>query len=210
MKLLQAIRDASQDRELILTAALPAQKYCLQNLDLRMVSSLLDYMNLMAYDFTGNWTEVAGHHAQLEYDEPLHGPSPHLQACGSGGVEYVVTNGFSSHKVLLGVPIYARHFVGAWQPGDTFSGTKETDYCDLPDDWIHCAHVDELYGVASYVDWRGGMGFVSFDVPRTVEKKAEFVRTNSLGGLFYWAVTGDKRGELSLVWAGYEKMAMMS
>lgn len=206
MKLLQAIRDASQDREFILTAALPAQKYCLQNLDLRMVSSLLDYMNLMAYDFTGNWTEVAGHHAQLEYDEPLYYPSPHLLACGSGGVEYVVTNGFSSQKVLLGVPIYARHFVGAQRPGDTYSATKEAEYCDLPDQWVYDANVDELYGVASYVDYRD-LGFISFDVPLTVEVKAQFVRANSLGGLFYWAVTGDKGGELSLVSAGYEALA---
>lgn len=211
MKLLQAVRDASQGRDFILTAALPAHKYCLQNLDLPTVSGLLDYVNLMAYDFAGNWTEVAGHHAQLEFEDPgIELPHPHLRVCGSAGVEYTVTNGFPSHKVLLGVPIYARHFVGAYQPGHEYSAAKEVDYCDLPDQWIHDANVDEFLGVASYVDLQGGLGFVSFDVPRTVEVKAEFVRDNSLGGLFYWAATGDKGGALSLVSAGYEKLASMS
>lgn len=52
----------------------------------------------------------------------------------------------------------------------------------------------------------GDGGFVSYDDPVTVERKAAFVRERGLGGLFYWTGTGDRVGvgeEGSLVVAGY-------
>jgi len=60
-----AIRIHLPDDNYLLTAALPASKAVLQNIDLRRVGDYLDFINLMAYDFFGPWTHKAGHHAQL-------------------------------------------------------------------------------------------------------------------------------------------------
>jgi chitinase len=165
---------------------------------------MLDFLNLMGYDFTGGWTEVAGHHAQLSCTSGQKHPA--LRKSCAGGVNYVLSKNFPADKILLGVPVYARCFSSAAGPGHGFSGSTEIDYCDLADDWIEAADIDSGAGAAAYLDKSGGMGFVSFDVPETVRMKADFVKGLGLGGLFYWTGVGDRSGQHSLVGSGHEAL----
>src|SRR5690606_33918173 len=48
----------------LLTSAVPAGEWALQNIDMFAASTLLDFVNIMAYDFSGPWTPMAGHQAQ--------------------------------------------------------------------------------------------------------------------------------------------------
>ncbi|GJN82455.1 hypothetical protein PLIIFM63780_005995 [Purpureocillium lilacinum] len=210
VKLLHSIRRTLPSPQYLVTTALPVGEYCLRNIDLADASRHLDFLNLMAYDFTGPWTKVCGHHAQLRADRGGSGSAaghhPDLTASGAQGVEYVLSRRFPAHKILLGIPVYARFFPAASQQGQRFdSGAAgETDYCDLPEGWIARAHVDERKGTASLFDGgEGGKGFVSFDVPKTVAAKARYARDVGLGGVFYWNGAGDMSGELSLIKAGH-------
>ncbi|KAF4461808.1 chitinase 1 [Fusarium albosuccineum] len=204
---LQAVRQVLPASDYLLTSALPVGEYCLKHLDLPAVAELLDFLNLMAYDFTGAWTDVCGHHAQLlppgEDRDDMH---PTLCTSCRDGVDYVITHGFPSRKVLLGIPAYARFFGQARAPGHPFEGAGEMDYCDLPDEWITGAHVDEGVAAASFVDCDGDKGFVSFDVPSTVRIKARHAKASELGGLFYWTGAGDRLGDESLVAAGWDEL----
>jgi len=65
LALLAAVRLHLPDNRYLLTAALPAGRWVLQNIDLFKAQDYLDFINLMAYDFTGSWSEKTGHHAQL-------------------------------------------------------------------------------------------------------------------------------------------------
>lgn len=193
----------------LLTSALPVGEYCLKHIDLTAAGGLLDFLNLMGYDFTGAWTDVSGHQAQLlPPGRDLKHVYPTLRKCCSGGVEYVLSSGFPAHKILLGVPAYARYFPKARGPGQPFSNGGEMDYCDMPEEWVKQADVDERVAAASYVDSAdGGKGFLSFDVPATVAIKSRFVKEGGLGGLFYWSGAGDRPGVDSLVAAGYRELA---
>jgi chitinase len=48
----------------IVTTALPAAKWCLERFQLHRLASRIDFLNLMGYDFVGNWGQpiVSGHH----------------------------------------------------------------------------------------------------------------------------------------------------
>ncbi|CAJ2506788.1 Uu.00g079740.m01.CDS01 [Anthostomella pinea] len=176
-----------------LRAALPADAYCLQHITLPAAAQLPDSLNLMAYDFTGPWTDASGHHAQLltPPGEDLHSAERHS---GHGGVEYLLAHNFPPQDRAHG-------------PGQPFGEAAEMDYCELPADWIRDARVDGEVCAASYVDHApDGKGFVSFDVPETVRRKAEYVRHMGLGGLFYWTGVGDVMGPGSLVRAGFEAL----
>ncbi|KAF4982658.1 hypothetical protein FZEAL_1765 [Fusarium zealandicum] len=204
---LQAIREAMPAPDYLLTSALPVGEYCLKHLDLPAVAELLDFLNLMAYDFTGGWTDVCGHQAQLlPPSEDLNEVYPTLRKSCQGGVDYVVNHGFPSRNILLGVPVYARFFGQARAPGQPFEGAGEMDYCDLPDEWVEGANVDKSVAAASFVDSDGGKGFVSFDVPSTVRIKARYAKALELGGLFYWTGAGDRTGGESLVAAGWDEL----
>ncbi|KAI1465072.1 glycoside hydrolase family 18 protein [Daldinia caldariorum] len=203
---LRELREALPSSQYLLTTALPTGEYYLKNINIRAARKLLDNLNLMGYDFTGSWTDVAGHHAQLL---PQLGPQGHVypalrNSCHQG-VEYLVSHGFPVHKIILGVPAYARSFAGARGVGQPFQSVAEMDYNDLPSEWIRDATIDHHVVAASYVDGTG-KGFVSFDVPETVRRKADYVKRGRLGGLFYWTGVGDVKGPESLVRAGFEEL----
>ncbi|RFN53731.1 hypothetical protein FIE12Z_2072 [Fusarium flagelliforme] len=201
---LQAIRETMPASQYLLTSALPTGEYCLKHLNLPEVAELLDFLNLMGYDFTGGWTDVCGHHAQLlPPNEDLNEVYPTLRKSCQRGIEYLIANGFPRHKIVLGIPVYARYFGQAHAPGHPFEGAGEIDYCDLPDEWVADADVDQDVAAASFVDTEGDKGFVSFDVPGTVAIKAGYAKALGLGGLFYWTGAGDRKDHESLVTAGW-------
>jgi chitinase len=203
VKLLQECRNVLPEKTYILTTALPVGQYILKHIDLQAVSRLVNYINLMAYDFTGSWTKVCGNQAQLHSPRGgLQSSFPELKICATDGVEYVLSRGFPSRKLVLGIPAYARYFPRAEGPGSSTEGAGEIDYCEIPDEWVDNAVVDEASVAAWYVDTNGEKGYITFDVPKTVDMKARYAAHKSLGGLFYWTGTGDKAERLSLVAAG--------
>src|SRR5687767_8435496 len=133
LRILHDVRKSLPSPQYLLTTALPTGEYCLKNIDLKSAARYLDYLNLMGYDFTGGWTEVAGHHAQLHApkDSLLHSIKPDNKKSCAKGVDYVVSTGFPRHQILLGVPAYARHFPKATEAGHaSYKTAGEMDYCD--------------------------------------------------------------------------------
>lgn len=175
MSLLATIRIHMPDKQYLVTAALPAGQWALQYIDLRRARHYLDFLNLMAYDFYGPWSKRSGHHAQLyaaHSDEPS----------GAAAVEYVIGQGFSKSKIILGVPVYGRSFLGANKAGDRFNGSGGEegtfDFKMLPrqdtDEEINTKLV-----AASCSGGDGG--FVSYDNPETVKTKAKYCKSKKLG-----------------------------
>lgn len=158
----------------------------------------------MTYDFSGPWTEVCGHHAQLHCPQIA---SNDTSASCSSAVAYVLSKGVPSRKILLGVPTYGRSFIGATGAGQYFSGhggeEGTFEYRHLPRPGTH-EQVDEL-AVAAFCIGSDG-GFVTYDNPRTVQLKALFAKQHSLGGLFYWTGTGDLPGPRSLIQTGHNSL----
>ncbi|OLN85455.1 Chitinase 1-like protein 2, partial [Colletotrichum chlorophyti] len=204
IRLLSDVRQQMPAGRYLVTSALPPGQYVLRNIDLRRAASLLDYLNLMCYDLTGPWTDVAGNHAQLLASARLASNNPNLKIACADGINFLVSNGFPSRKILLGIPAYARTFPRAKAPGGPSTGSGEMDYCDLPNDYVDKATVDSTAYAASYVDAKNG--FMTFDVPRTVIMKAQYAKKQALGGLFYWTGVGDRKGRQSLVGAGFNEL----
>ena len=202
IRLLGALRVALPSPEYILTSALPAGEWALRNIDVSLASTHLDLINLMAYDFSGPWTQTAGHHAQLY--TPKH---PHNDAAGQSSVNYLLSRGVPSKKILLGIPAYGRSFLASSKVGDRFAGhggeEGTFEYKDLPRPGA-LEYVDEQAGAACCLGGDGG--FVTYDNPRTVQLKATFAKQSRLGGLFYWTGTADVKGHRSLVETGYNTL----
>ncbi|KAL8336516.1 hypothetical protein RB601_000367 [Gaeumannomyces tritici] len=220
LALMHALRDTLPAPRYVLATALPCGQWALRHIPLAHLAPLIDYLNLMSYDFSGPWTPAAGHQAQLRAPPPLPLPPSDLQQqqqqqqpSGQAGVSYLIAHGVHPSKVALGIPAYARCFAGARGPGDAYSAATEVDYRDLAADAVDgLARVDEEAGAACYVDENDGgggnnMGFVSLDTPETVRLKARYARANRLAGLFYWQGVGDvDTPGRSLVAAGWQEL----
>ena len=203
--LLAATRNLLPAPRYILTTALPAGEWVLQYINLGVASTYVDFINLMGYDFSGPWSNLSGHQAQLY--SPL---QPHDQAASlscHSAVAYIAQRGVPLFKILLGIPVFGRSFLNATNIGQTYEGSGGVegtfDYRDLPRPGTQ-EYVDTDVGAAYCVGGDGG--FVSYDNPRTVQMKANYAREFRLGGLFYWTGTGDARGTRSLVRTGYNTL----
>lgn len=182
----------------VLTSALPAGEWALRNINIGQASSYLDYINLMAYDFSGPWTGTAGYHSQLY--TPKHPHSDAAKTSCQSGVEYLISQAVPSRKILLGIPAYGRSFLGAKKAGDSFTGQGGEEgvfeYRDLPRPGAK-EYVDAKIGAAYSVGGDGG--FLTYDNQETVHLKAQYAKEKALGGLFFWTGTGDAQPPRSLV-----------
>ncbi|POS83361.1 hypothetical protein EPUL_003735, partial [Erysiphe pulchra] len=109
--LLQTIRETldsyastlSTKPHFLLTVACPAGPENINNMDVPNMDRYLDFWNLMAYDFTGSFTKVTGHQANLF-------PSPSNPAASPFSIQAAVDlykqKGVNSSKIVLGMPLY--------------------------------------------------------------------------------------------------------
>ena len=156
----------------------------------------------MAYDFSGPWVSLSGHHAQLYSPKNPHNDAARVSC--SSAVSYVLSRGVGARKILLGIPAYGRSFLGANKPGDHFTGHAGEEgtfeYKDLPRPGA-VVNFDREVGAAYCVGGDGG--FVTYDDCQSVQMKARFALKEGLGGLFFWTGTGDSRDSTSLVETSY-------
>ena len=201
--LLQEFRNqldaASPNRDLLLTIGTPAAKTLQDKIELEAVAGIVDWMNVMTYDFHGSW-EPSGptnHHANLY--EGLADPSePRFSADGT--VREYFGSGVPASKIALGLPFYGRGWArvpegsnhGLYQSaGSIPRGTYERgieDYKTLkskgyPEFW------DNDVAKASWL--YSGSVFWTFDSPRAVTEKIRYVCLNQLKGVMFWELSGD-------------------
>ena len=156
----------------------------------------------MAYDYYGPWTAQTGFHAQLNASA-----ANESENSGSTTVEYLISKGVPSNKILIGIPAFGRSFLGAAGPQQLYTGHAGEDsmfeYKDLPR-----PGAQEGYDNIRAGAWclGGDGGWVSYDNHLSVQRKAEYARHKRLGGLFYWTGTSDAVGPRSLIEAGYNEL----
>lgn len=191
-------------RPFLLTTALPTGEWCLKHINLKAAQEYLDFINLMAYDFSGHWVGVSGHQSQLYTPSEPHNAS--AANSGDKAVNYMVSKGVPKHKIILGIPAYGRSFLGCTDIGQKFSETGGIDgtfnYKDLPRPGA-TEHYDITIGAAYSIGGDGG--FVTYDNHHSVIQKAAYVKQNGLGGVFYWTGTADCHNdpERSLIEASF-------
>jgi len=203
LSLMQILRFHLPRPHYLLTTALPVGEYVLKHINLRFLSISIDLLNLMAYDFAGSWSDgLSGHHAQLT--APVVPHNGFAKKSGKSAVEYMLAQGVTANKILLGIPVYGRSFQGVEGPGQRFTKCGGQDgtwlFSELP-----------RPGTMEMVDWevsgaycQGDGEWVSYDSVDTVRMKAEYAKSVGLGGLFYWTGVGDKIGHESLVASGWK------
>jgi chitinase len=192
---------ASDGREYLLTIAGPAAADKLANIEVLKVAGTVDWINLMTYDYNGNWNSFTGHNAPLSKPTGYPGPAGlYAQAT----VDAYLATGIPASKLVLGMPFYGRSWSevgstnnGLYQSGVTGPGTWEPGMLDYKDIvarygtaagytryWDASAQVPYLYNKTAGV-------FVSYDDPQSLQAKAQYAGQKGLGGAMIWELSAD-------------------
>ncbi|KAF2259983.1 chitinase 18-7 [Lojkania enalia] len=185
----------------MLSIAAPAGESNYKNLPLGRLASVLDFINLMGYDFAGSWDHHSGHQANLY-------ASRSCPTCTPFNIHSVIQNyvaaGVPPCKIVLGMPLYGRAFSNTKGIGQSFSGVGEGsfeagvwDFKALPRPGAS-EHIDEESG-ASYCYDGNSQTLVSYDNVAIAKRKAEYIRQHNLGGAMWWELSGDRTDEGSIV-----------
>ncbi|KAE9964969.1 hypothetical protein EG328_010059 [Venturia inaequalis] len=186
-----------------LTIAAPAGPLKYNLLDPEAMEPYMDFVNLMAYDYSGSWDNHTGHNANLYPSKKNSISTPFNTA---QAVDFYLDNAIPSEKLVLGMPLYGRGFLHTQKtPGKAYgnmsAGSWEAgvwDYKVLPRPGNPQLFHDASIGASWTYDNSTGE-FVSYDTPRIATQKAKFIRDGDLGGAMWWETSYDKNGNESLI-----------
>ncbi|EFQ31850.1 glycosyl hydrolase family 18 [Colletotrichum graminicola] len=196
-KFVKTLRQGLKDYEISVT--IPAIYLNLQHFDLKNIEPHVDFFNVMAYDFHGVWnkpTELGG---------PYFSSHTNLTEI-KDGLDLLWRNNVNHDKVVLGLAFYGRGFQASdsscLRPGCTFESGSDAQPCSGEDGAALNSEIDDLVakqGTKSTLDtdaavkvltW-GGDNWLTYDDEETFRLKADFARSQCLGGVMVWAISQD-------------------
>jgi chitinase len=191
----------------LLTIAAPAGPHNYANLELNLIPASLDWINLMAYDFSVPSSKRTDFVAPLNaYDPAI---AKHATANVDTAVQAYLNAGVPSDKVVLGTRFVGTGWQGVadagnglYQPNDgpatgTWDATGAAPsgsfgYQDLEQNylgsytryWHDDAQVPWLYSPTTGV-------FVTYEDPQSLQLKAGYALDKQLGGVMIWQLGAD-------------------
>ncbi|WP_035059318.1 glycosyl hydrolase family 18 protein [Andreprevotia chitinilytica] len=176
----------------------------------------VDMVTLMAMDFRGSWSKSTGHKSPL-YSDPAN-PAPSI----ASAIEDLKRAGAPMAKVVTVLPAQGISWLGVaprehglhqahkgapfgtWDnestgPTGTFAYSEITRFAangEFEPYWDDAAKADTLYQPKT------GQ-FISFESPRSLTAKLDFIDQQQLGGVGFWETSSDAPGEAALLAQAY-------
>jgi chitinase len=187
---------ATTGKRYLLTAFLPADPAKISaGIEIGPVFNQLDFATVQGYDFHGAWENQTNHQSQLR--TPPGDPSP-----GRFSVERAISvyrgGGAPARELVVGVPAYGRGWQGV---GTANNGLYQPSSGPAPGTWESgiedykvlvnrpgTRYRDSTHGAL----WLYANGqWWSYDDPQLLTQKANYIKSNGLGGSMMWSLDGD-------------------
>lgn len=197
---------ATDNKQYVLTAALPAGPENYANIQLDQVHQYLDWINLLAYDFYTAASKRTSFTAPLYKSSTDPEPDPKKRASYNvdAAVKAYLSSGVPAAKIVVGVPFVGQGWQGVadvnsglYQPATgpaqgTWASDGVFDWKDLSTNYI--ATYQRFWNAEVSAPWlydadAGVM--ISYDDPTSLATKAAYVAANSLGGVMIWPLSAD-------------------
>lgn len=176
-------------RKLQTTMAISCGMATLPNYLFPQMDPYIDYYNMMCYDFTGAFSNATDHQSNL------FGRDTQVDSVQKS-VQYVLTQGATPSKVVVGLPIYGRGFEntdglttafsgvgpGTWEPGVYDYNTLPLTGCTPQ--WEPVSNASICYNFATRM-------LVSYDTPTSTSYKLRWLLEMGLGGTMFWELSAD-------------------
>jgi len=163
--------------------------------DLTNLAPVLDYFNLMTYDFHGPWntTGPTDFHANLYVD-----PAQSADNSVDTSVKLFESYGVPANKIVVGIPFYGAAWTGVgsannglYQPAT--SGSNIT-YKDIKASYESNSAYTKYRNAAAHAPWLYSAStgtFIAYDDPPTITEKAQYIVNQGLAGAMFWEMSQD-------------------
>ena len=188
-----AMRAANPKSELIL--AVSSQPNDSQGFDGPQLRDLVDYLQIMTYDFHGPWND-AGHTASL-FAAPGAADQGQVDSFPPALAYWRDVQGFRPRQILMGIVGYGRGFkVRAWgEKPQAPSAYPEIAYRDiLPLIGHGWTRGWDDQANAPWLEKDDGSDRISYDDEESVADKARWMKGQGLPGFFIWESTQESVG----------------
>ncbi len=182
---------------LLLSICAPAGYQNFANMQISQLSNYVDWMNVMCYDFHGDWDPITGHNAplnQTQQGDPLFNVK--------SAMNQYVQAGVPTNKLILGMPLYGHSFSGVQSTTDglyaSYAGDGDgTDpnqpgtlsYYDIVNRYLptYTRYWDSQCQVP-YLFNNSSKQFISYDDPQSLAAKVQYLQNMNFGGVSLWTL----------------------
>ena len=201
--LMQALRAEMTSPDFLLSMAIPSNPPGWgTGFDVPSLAPILDFINVMTYDFHGPWSNHAGHNA------------PMLQSASDPGSEGSLATSMDLFEKTYGVPRQKLNFGTAFY-GYDFEGAKALwDICNCGKTTTSVNYGTDIKPRINHLGWKSYFdnlaqapyllrdgsgqappGFVTYDdASSTAAKTTLVLDTRKMGGIFMWELSADYDG----------------
>jgi chitinase len=183
-------------RPMVLTMAASANPGTLRWLDKAFLLETMDWVNVMTYDYSGNWTDYAGHHSPLFASSKQPGGTPRST---EATMQYLLDErGLPAERLAVGIPLYGRGFAVK----EPYASTKGAPRIRIPQgDYRNLHRLQHEEGWTRQWDdetknpWLISPDrtvVIGYDDAESVALKTEWAMKRGFRGVFFWQVAGDR------------------
>ncbi len=184
----------AKGRPMLVTMAASSNKGTLSWLRKDFLVETMDWINVMTYDYTGNWTDFAGHHSPLFASSKQPG-APRSTALS---MKYLLEErGLPANRLAVGIPLYGRGF----NVSEPYASTKNAPKTRVPD-----GNYSNLYRLEHEKGWKRTWDadtknpwltapdqkiVIGYDDAKSVALKTEWAMKQGFRGVFFWQIAAD-------------------
>jgi chitinase len=196
------LNGSQHERRPLLTIASTAYRNRLNDLSVKEMAEVLDWFNIMGYDFNEMQPKRTSHHSSLFAWPTI----PRLDADAikfansDAAVRWYIGNGVPSSKIVLGLPFYgqvwsnvpAEHH-GLFEPYKGRPGEDGTlSYREIEQRYLptYTRYWDDQAKVPWLYSQKTKMA-ISYEDPESITAKAKYVVQKNLGGIMFWDLGQD-------------------
>ncbi|MCL2426005.1 MAG: glycosyl hydrolase family 18 protein [Oscillospiraceae bacterium] len=177
--LIQLLRDKLGNNKLV-TMAAGGNQSCADNLEIPKLVELMDFINIMTYDLCP-WDYVSYHPSLYPSDITKNND-------GSSIMEIYEKAGVPRNKLVIGAAFYGRVYkdvdglnAPATVPGFTEGYENSIELADAAGGYSYDEKAE-----AAYAYDKENRTFITFENPRTLKAKMDYVKSTDLAGIMFW------------------------
>jgi chitinase len=170
----------------------------------------MDWINVMTYDYTGDWSSQAGHHSPLFASSKQRG-TPYSTELS---MKSLVDRGIPASRLAMGLPLYGRTFAVSEPyaptknpaPRPAVRGGSYSNIVKLIKDkgWVRRWDDETKSPWALAPD---GSAIIAYDDAESLSMKTEWAIKQGFRGVFFWQIRDDQMpdGRFPLQEAAHKK-----